>query len=223
MYNLVVVFTDEHTTVEELLQPFSLNQKVENKEVLFSRDRLIYEEREKIRNIISDYNDKLRISCISKSQKAKLNNSKNRLEKFLDNASDEEIYNYAIRVYDKNLISPEGHIYNPYNPYAKWASYNKDSESTKFFVIENPEKEGELIRTNSAKVKDIKWDEVKYGIVPSESSIMPDGTWYDENIGTCIKVHKDKEQKVTLERKHIGEAVIKNDLEWVANIVEYYI
>lgn len=42
---------------------------------------------------------------------------------------------------------------------------------------------------------------------------MPDGTWYDENAGTCIKVHKDKEQKITLERKHIGEAVIKNDLE----------
>ena len=69
------------------------------------------------------------------------------------------------------------------------------------FVIENPEKEGELIHTNSAKVKDIKWNEVKYGIIPSESSIMPDGTWYDENAGTCIKVHKDKEQKNNIRKK----------------------
>lgn len=52
---------------------------------------------------------------------------------------------------------------------------------------------------------------------------MPDGTWYEENTGTCIKVHKDDEQKITLERKHIGEEIIKNNPEWVANIVEYYI
>ena len=83
-------------------------------------------------------------------------NSKDRLEEFLDNSSDEEIYEYAIRTYDKKIISPKGHIYNPYNPYLKWASYNKDSERTKFFVIENQEKQGKLIRVNSAKVKDIK-------------------------------------------------------------------
>lgn len=223
MYNLVVVFTDENTTVEELLKPFGLNQKVENKEILISKDSLIIEEKFRIRNAILECRKKSQISGISEIEKETMIDFKNRLEEFLNNASDEEIYKYAIRAYDKELITPEGHIYNPYNPYAKWASYNKDGENTKFFVIENPEKKGELIRVNSAKIKDIKWDFVEYGIVPSEASIMPDGTWYDENIGTCIKVYKDKEKKITLERKHIGEAIIKNNPEWVANIVEYYI
>lgn len=223
MYNLVIVFTDENTTVEQLLEPFGLNQKIKNKEILISKDSLIIEERLKIGNSISEYRKTSEIFGISKLEKEKMIASKNKLEEFLNNASDEEIYKYAIRVYDKELISSEGHIYNPYNPYAKWASYNKNSDHTKFFVIENPQKEGELIRVNSAKIKDLKWDVLKYGIVPSENSIMPDGTWYEENTGTCIKVHKDDEQKITLERKHIGEEIIKNNPEWVANIVEYYI
>lgn len=223
MYNLVIVFTDENTTVEELLEPFGINKKVENKNVWISKDELIIQEKFKMMELESNCRNKLNIPNLPEDSRKIIIDIINKLEKLLYKSTSEELYDYVIQFYPKELITPKGGIYYPHNPYAKWVSYSRDGRHTNYLPIENPEKKGEIIYVNSAKLKDIKWDFIKYGTVPSEAFIMPDGTWYDEHIGTCVKVHRDKEKKITLEDGVVGKTIIENNQEWTVNIVEYYI
>lgn len=221
MYYLVTVFTDENVTVEELLEPFGLNSKVTNKEVLFTKEELIREEEKNIWNAEVEYRRKSKIHGITDEEKERMFCQIKNLEN-LEKASKEEIYQYAIKWYPKELITPEGGVYKEYNPYARWSSYRKDSESVKLLVVKDLSKKGGYTYVSSAKLKDIQWDLLRYGKIPSEVCIMPDGTWYYTNDGCCIKVNKNNRNEVTLNWCDVGECIIKNDPEWVVNIVECY-
>ena len=221
MYYLVTVLTDENVTVEELLEPFGVNSKVTNREVLFTKEELISEEKMNIWKAEAEYRKASRIKGITDKEKERLFYQIEKLEQ-LEKASREEIYQYAIQWYSKELITPEGGVYKSYNPYARWSSYRRDSENVKILVVEDLYKKGSYTRVSSAKLKDIQWDLLRYGNIPSEVCIMPDGTWYYTNEGCCIKVNKNDRKEITLNWCDIGECIIKNDPEWTVNIVECY-
>lgn len=219
---LVTVLTDENTTVEELLEPFGLNSKVTNKEILMDKERIITNEYFKIMDIIAEYRKCRDIQGVIKKERDIITNQIKKLEELL-NAKDEEVYQYAIQWYPKELITPEGGLYKPYNPYAKWSSYKIGCEHIKLLVVENPNKRGSYIHVSSAKIKDIQWNMLKYGAMVDEACIMPDGTWYNTKEGIGIQVYKNDKNEVTLKECHIGKRIIPNNPEWTANIVECYI
>ena len=221
MRKLVLVITDKNTTVDELLRPFGINQKIKNKEVLYNKQTLIYKEKEKIHDNIHDLEKMLISNIVPNNRRAEIKKYINKNRKILEK-DDDKIYKLAIKDYPDYLISPEGGIYNNYNPYAKWYYYNKESDYAKLFVIENPSKPGEFINVNSAKIKDIKWDKIKYGGINTDATVLPDGNWYNEKEGIVTIVKKDEHNEYELKTEEIKELYRKHDENETATIVEFF-
>ena len=117
----VAVFTDENTTVEDLLEPFYEGMEVEKYVALTKKDVI---ERGK-RTI--NYLRKLYKEYMKDKRVYRRDNFKNikhlRMIKKVPSIlkwNDEKIYKYETRFYEKEEISEDGGIYSTYNPNSKW-------------------------------------------------------------------------------------------------------
>lgn len=219
----VAVLTDENTTVDKLLEPFGINGNVQ-RTVLRTKRRIIADEYMKICDHIQimkrkrNYMEKTK-ACIEEIND--IDNSISYLENVL-NKGDEEIYKLAIKKYNKELINEDGSLAEYSNPHCKWLYYNKNSEYTKFIVIENPDKPGEYIYTNVAKIKDIKWKLLDHKAIFTDATIYPDGTWYDHRLKYILKYKENEKQEKEYELSDSKNAITKMDDVWQITIVECY-
>lgn len=120
----VAVFTDENTTVEDLLEPFYEGIEVEKYVALTKKD-VIKRGKDRI-----DYAKKLYKEYMKDKQKYRREHFNNIghlrfIKKVPQMAkwSNERIYKYEIRFYKKEEISEDGGIYSTYNPNSKWDWY----------------------------------------------------------------------------------------------------
>lgn len=112
----VAVFTDENTTVEDLLEPFSEHIEVEKYIVLTKKD-IIQRGKQNINNL-------------KKMYRTYMKNKKEYRRKYFNNIAhlrfikkvpsmakwnDEKIYKYASRYYEKEELSKDGGVYSTYN------------------------------------------------------------------------------------------------------------
>lgn len=120
----VAVFTDEHTTVEDLLEPFYEGLQVD-KYIALTKEDIIKRGKNEI-----NYLKKLYKKYMKDKRKYRRDNFNNiehlRLIKkvpIMAKWSKEQIYKYETRFYEKEEISKDGGIFSTYNPESKWDWY----------------------------------------------------------------------------------------------------
>lgn len=131
----VAVFTDENTTVEELLEPFYEGIEVERYVALTKEDLI-----QRGKNTI-DYAKKLYKEYMKDKRKYRREHFTNIahlrfIKKALQMAkwSDEKIYKYETRFYEKEEISEDGGLYSTYNPDSKWDWYEIGRKMVKYAI-----------------------------------------------------------------------------------------
>lgn len=120
----VAVFTDENTTVEDLLEPFCEDIKVE-KYIAYTKEQVIENGKKEIKSLKSTYKKYMN------NKRAFRRNFKNNVSylRFIKKVplmlkwDDERIYKFALRYYSSDKISEDGGIYSTYNPNSKWDWY----------------------------------------------------------------------------------------------------
>lgn len=120
----VAVFTDENTTVEDLLEPFYEGIEVE-KYVALTKEDVIQRGKDRI-----NYLKKLYKEYMKDKRKYRREHFKNighlRFIKKVPQIAkwnNERIYKYETRFYQEEEISEDGGIYSTYNPKSKWDWY----------------------------------------------------------------------------------------------------
>lgn len=120
----VAVFTDEYTTVEELLEPFSEDIEVEQY-IALTKEDIIQREKDRIKDLKKLYKE-YRKDKTAYRRKHFNNVGHLRFIKrvpLISKWSNEKLYKYGIRYYDKEEIAENGGIYSTYNPDSKWDWY----------------------------------------------------------------------------------------------------
>lgn len=120
----VAVFTDENTTVEDLLEPFYEGIEVE-KYVALTKEDVIQRGKDRI-----NYLKKLYKEYMKDKRKYRREHFKNighlRFIKKVPQIAkwnNKRIYKYETRFYQEEEISEDGGIYSTYNPKSKWDWY----------------------------------------------------------------------------------------------------
>lgn len=219
----VAVLTDENTTVEELLNLYGI-KCLSKRDVLKSKNRIILDERFKIMKIASTMRKELEYQQRFDVNKEVITRLKTGI-KYLDELlkkDDEKIYKIAIKKYSKDLINENGDLLNDKNSNCKWLYYNKNSEYTKFIVIEDPNNPGKYIYTNTAKMKDIQWNLLDHKAILTDASLLPDGTWYDEKFSLITKISK-KDGLIEYKTTDAKNSILPHDGEMQITIVECFI
>ncbi len=129
----VAVFTDENTTVEDLLEPFSEGLEVE-KYVTMTKEDIIQRGKERI-----NYFKKLYKEYMKDKRKYRREHFKNIEDlRFIKKVplmakwNNEKIYKYETRFCEKKEISEDGGIYSTYNPNSKWDWYSIGRKMVKY-------------------------------------------------------------------------------------------
>lgn len=120
----VAVFTDENTTVEDLLETFYENLEVEEYVAMTKQD-IIERGKERIK-----YFKKLYKTYMKDKTKYRREHFKNiehlrfiKKVPLMAKWSNEKIYKYETRFYEKEEISEDGGLLSTYNPNSKWDYY----------------------------------------------------------------------------------------------------
>lgn len=120
----VAVFTDENTTVEELLESFYEGIEVE-KYVALTKENVIKRGKDRI-----NYAKKLYKEYMKDKKKYRREHFNNighlrfiKKVPQMSKWSNERIYKHETRFYKKEEISEDGGIYSTYNPNSKWDWY----------------------------------------------------------------------------------------------------
>lgn len=120
----VAVFTDENTTVEDLLETFYENLEVEEYIAMTKQD-IIERGKERIK-----YFKKLYKTYMKDKTKYRREHFKNiehlrfiKKVPLIAKWSNEKIYKYETRFYEKEEISEDGGLLSTYNPNSKWDYY----------------------------------------------------------------------------------------------------
>lgn len=156
----VAVFTDEYTTVDELLEPFDEGIRVE-KYIALTKANLIKNGKEKIKIFKRIYKEYMKDK--RKYRREHLQNIEHlRFVKRIPSIAkwnDEKIYKNEIRIYTEDEISEDGGIYSTYNPNSKWDWYDIGGRWKDELIIKD--EKNNISYKNSAQVKDIRWDLMK--------------------------------------------------------------
>lgn len=120
----VAVFTDENTTVEDLLEPFYEDIEVE-KYIAQTKEDIIQRGKDRI-----DYFKKLYKVYMKDKKAYRREHFKNighlrfiKKVPIMAKWSNEKIYKYETRFYEKEELAEDGGIYSTYNPKSKWDWY----------------------------------------------------------------------------------------------------
>lgn len=186
---VVAVFTDEKTTVEDLLEPFDENIEVEKYVYRTKKEQIKYGKKE-IKGNLRIYNKYLKNK--SKFRREHTDEYMKFVRKipYMKKWDDEKIYKYSIRNYSPENIGKNGEIYSTYNKDAKWDWYAIGGGWKNMLI----DKDGN--KTDSSIVKDIDWKAMQKEI---EEYLIP----YKEYI------ENSRCQKEELLKKYPNEEVYK--------------
>ena len=209
----VAVFTDEYTTVEDLLEPFDEGMEVE-KYIALSKKDVIKREKEHIKILRKIYKEYMKDK--RKYRREHINNINHlRFIKTVPSITkwnDEKIYKHAIKYYDEEEISKDGGIYSTYNPNSKWDWYEIGGRWSNLLII-NDENNG-ISHVNYAKVKDIRWDLIKENIkkqLPSYEKAIKENEWRKEEF---LRKYPTEQSYIEDYSRFYTYAVLTPDGEW---------
>lgn len=206
----VAVFTDEDTTVEDLLEPYWEGLEVE-KYVYKTKKELIEYGKGEIRYFLKVFRrymkDKKRFRREHKNNINYLRFVKKiPLMKKWDN---EKIYKFSIRYYSPEDIGENGEVYSTYNQNSKWDWYEVGGRWKEMLI----DKDGN--KTNSALIKDIDWNAMKK---ENEQSLPPyekylKSSFYSKEYMKKIYPNEDEYKRKML--KFQTYAALMPDGEWL--------
>lgn len=176
----VAVFTDEDTTVEELLEPFDESIEVE-KYIFMTKEELIKQGKEDIKFLLSMYKKYIKDKRKYRREHQKDIEHLRFIKKvpYMKKWDKEKIYKFAIRLYDKEKISNDGGIYSTYNPNSKWDCYEEGGRWKNKLLIKSEQEDGQVKESNSALVKEIDWEKMKEMKFSTYAILTPDGEWHE--------------------------------------------
>lgn len=209
----VAVFTDEYTTVEDLLEPFDEGIKVE-KYIALSKEEIIKKEKEHIKFLKKIYKEYMKDK--RKYRREHINNINHlRFVKTIPSIAkwnDKKIYKNAIKYYSEEEISKDGGIYSTYNPDSKWDWYEIGGRWSNRLIIND--KNNEILHVNYAKVKDIRWDLMKENIkkhLPSYEKAKKENEWRKEDF---LRKYPTEQSYIEGCTRFYTYAVLTPDGEW---------
>lgn len=159
----VLVFTDEDTSVDELLSPYDENIRVEPY-ILYTKEQLIEKEKKRIK----DYKNGLYAEFLkdpegykekNKHNPSHLNYIENEFRKSLywTNA---RIYKEALKYYDPEDITEDGSVISTYNPDSKWDWYVEGGRFSGLLKLKVPN-EYDSVSADSAYAEEIDFSSDK--------------------------------------------------------------
>ena len=120
----VAVFTDEYTSVEDLLNRYD-ESLVVDKYMIHTKKELINRGKTEIKHLRNIYKE-YRKDKTKYRRKVKNNTKHLRFIKKIPSMlkwNDERIYKFATRFYSEDDLDKEGNAYSTYNPESKWDWY----------------------------------------------------------------------------------------------------
>lgn len=214
-YYSVAVFTDEDTSVEDLLEPFDESIEVE-KYIALKKEEIIQRGKEKIKYLKMLYKTYMKDKRAYRRQHLKNKDHLRFIKKVPSMAKwdNEKIYKYETRFYDKEEISEDGGIYSTYNPNSKWDWYDIGGRWKNMLIVGKSNDIKDCKYVNSAKVKNIKWDLMKE---ESQKNMKP----YEKYIEESYYPKEYVKEKFPTEQSYINYmtnfstyAVLTPDGEW---------
>lgn len=120
----VAVFTDENTSVDELLEPFYEGLKVK-RYIALTKEDVINDGKEKIKYINKLYKEYMKDKRAYRRKNFRNIEHLRYIKKapLMKKWNKEKIYKHEIELYSKEEISEDGGIYATYNPNSKWDWY----------------------------------------------------------------------------------------------------
>lgn len=211
----VAVFTDEDTTVDDLLEPFYEGLEVE-KYIALTKEDVIKRGKELIRRLQKIYKE-YRKDKTAYRRKYSKNIAHLRFIKripIIAKWKNDRIYKEEIKYYEPDEISEDGGIYSTYNPDSKWDWFEIGGRWKDMLIINNSENAKNPIKVNSALVKDIRWDlmieESKKHIEPYEKYIKT--SFYSKEY--LEKLYPTEESYIRYMTEFSTYAVLTPDGEW---------
>lgn len=120
----VAVFTDENTTVEDLLEPFYEGMEVDPY-IAMTKEEVIKNGKDRINYLKKLYKEYMKDK--RKYRREHFRNIKHlrfiKKVPIMAKWSNERIYKYETRFCNKEEISEDGGVYSTYNPNSKWDWY----------------------------------------------------------------------------------------------------
>ena len=211
----VAVFTDEDTTVDDLLEPFYEGLEVE-KYIALTKEDVIKRGKELIRHLQKIYKEYKKDKTAYRRRHSK-NIAHLRFIKripIMAKWGNNRIYKEEIKYYEPEEISEDGGIYSTYNPDSKWDWYDVGVRWKDMLIINNSENPKDTIRVNSALVKDIRWDlmleENKKQIIPYEEYLKT--SYYSKDY--LKELYPTEEAYIRYMTEFNTYAVLTPDGEW---------
>ena len=207
----VAVFTDENTTVEDLLEPYDEGLEVE-KYVYMTRNDFIERGKKEIKYLLEVFGDYMKNK--KKFRREHKNNIKYiRFVKKIPRMkrwNKEKIYKFSTRYYSPDEIDKVGCVYSTYNPNSKWDWYLIGGRWKNMLIDKNGNK------TNSAVVSEIDWDAIKKR---DEENIIP----YNEYLESLhcskeklLKMYPNEEEYKKKMSSFRTYAAIMPNGEWIS-------
>lgn len=210
----VAVFTDENTTVEDLLEPYWENLIVD-KYVCMTKEELIDSGRSHIRQYMRVFKEYM------KDKKAFRRKYKNDLKHLrfvkkiplMKKWDKERIYKFMISDCSKEDISEDGGLYSDFNPKARWDWFSIGGRWADMLILktDNPSK---IVRADSGLVKEIDWDRmkrIKWLKMESYEEFFKNIFWDKE---FYKKLYPNEEAYINGETSFSTYSVVTPDGEW---------
>lgn len=210
----VAVFTDENTTVEDLLEPYWENLIVD-KYICMTKEELIDSGRSHIRRYMRVFKEYM------KDKKAFRRKYKKDLKylRFVKKIpsmkkwNKEKIYKFIISDCRKEDISEDGGLYSDLNPNARWDWFSIGGRWENMLILksDNPRK---IVRGDSGLIKEIDWERmrrIKWLKAEPYQEFMKNLYWDKE---FYQKLYPNEETYINEVTKFSTYAVVTPDGEW---------
>lgn len=212
----VAVFTDENSTVDELLAPY--DEKIRFPHYI-SKEEII----SRVRQEIQKYKDTFYANYLSDKEKYISECENDAHIKYITvefpkelEWSDEECYKEGIKYESSEDIQADGSVFSNYNPNSKWDWYSIGGRWEESIIT----KDGD--RCDSAQVSSIDFEQMKDFC--TYSVITPNGAWYSPGKMGWWGISSETEEEYEMWRKNFKEKFLDTaNPKWTLTLVDCHI
>lgn len=213
----VAVFTEEGQDMDELLEPFCVENDVAPY-IWMTKEEVIQKVKDRIAAFEMSFYQEYKESPeefikIHSHYKKLLHSVQNEFEKELE-WSDEQCYQYGVELYEPEGIDENKNFLTTYNPNAKWDRYEVGGCWDNLLKVENG---GLTQRCNSANVRDVEFP----NNFTTFAVLLPDGTWKEQGDMHSFGIVENEEADWDYNYKKMF--IEKADPDWQITIVDCHI
>lgn len=146
----VAVFTDKNTTVDDLLEPYDENIRVD-KYLLYTREQLIQNARRRLEETLTTQYAAYLKDPAAYLERVCHGDADNPHYQYISsefmkryNETDEQILRRELQSYEEDMQDQEGNVYTTYNPDSKWDWFVLGGRFSGMLISESGEEENEL-------------------------------------------------------------------------------